>query len=82
MQEFHCTVYKDYKISIPSKIRKLLSISPHDEVVLKVKNNNEIVFATVQQELMDIQQEVKKFFDKKSIVLDFLATKMDDYDDS
>ncbi len=82
MQEFHCTVYKDYKISIPTKIRKLLAISPHDEIVLKVKDNNEIVFATIQQELADIQLDMKKFFGEKSIVSDFLATKMDDYDDS
>lgn len=82
MQEFHCTVYQDYKISIPVKIRKLLALSPHDEIILKVNKNNEIVLDTVQRELRMLQQELKQFFGNKPIAHDFLQNKERDYDDN
>jgi bifunctional DNA-binding transcriptional regulator/antitoxin component of YhaV-PrlF toxin-antitoxin module len=82
IQEFHCKVYQDYKISIPVKIRKLLSISPQDEIVFKINAKNEIMLATVQLELSALQSEIKKFFSGKSIASDFLNTRKDDYDDN
>lgn len=81
LQEFHCRVYQDYKISIPVKIRKLLEINPHDEIILKVNKKNEITLDTVKHELSYIQQNLKSFFAGKSIVNDFLKTKKNDYDD-
>lgn len=80
-QEFHCTVYKDYKISIPVKIRKLLEISPQDEVILKVNKNNEITLDTAQHELQSLQKNLRQFFGDKSITNDFLKNKALDYDD-
>lgn len=68
MQEFHCTVYSDGKILIPSKIRELLSISPHDKIILKVTDSNEVILDTVQHELSLIQLDIKDFFKNKSIV--------------
>jgi bifunctional DNA-binding transcriptional regulator/antitoxin component of YhaV-PrlF toxin-antitoxin module len=82
LQEFYCTVYKDYKISIPVKIRKLLALNPQDEIIFKVNKKNEITFDTVKHELSAIQQKLKSFFAGKSIATDFLKTKKSDYDDS
>ena len=82
IQEFHCTVYQDYKISIPVKIRKLLELHPQDEIILKVDDNNQIVLDTVQRELRMIQQNIKSFFGNKSISKDFLKNKGLDYDDN
>ncbi len=82
MKEFHCKVYQDYKISIPVKIRKLLSIMPQDEIVFKFNQNNELVFETVQQELKLVQKDIKKFFQGKSIATEFIKTRKGDYDDS
>jgi|GEM_PF-6467143 len=82
LQEFHCTVYQDYKISIPVKIRKLLALNPQDEIILKVNKKNEITLDTVKHELATIQQKLKIFFAGKSIANDFLKTKKSDYDDS
>lgn len=82
IQEFHCTVYQDYKISIPVKIRKLLALHPQDEIILKVNDKNEIVLDTVQRELHVLQQNIKQFFGNKSIANDFLKNKELDYDDN
>jgi bifunctional DNA-binding transcriptional regulator/antitoxin component of YhaV-PrlF toxin-antitoxin module len=81
IQEFHCTVYQDYKISIPVKIRKLLALNPQDEIIFKV-NNNEITLDTVQRELRMVQQNLKSFFGNKTISSDFLNNKQLDYDDN
>ncbi len=82
IQEFHCTVYRDYKISIPVKIRKLLALNPQDEIIFKVNDNNEITLDTVQRELHVVQQNLKQFFGGKLITDDFLKNKEQDYDDN
>ncbi|MFN8770370.1 MAG: hypothetical protein ACK5Z5_03375 [Neisseriaceae bacterium] len=82
MQEFHCKVYEDYKISIPVKLRKLLSISPKDEIILKINDKNEMTFGTVQLELAAVQKGIQEFFSKKSIVDDFLSNRASEYDDN
>ena len=80
-QEYYCKIYKDYKISIPVYIRKLLSMSPNEEVVFKITKDNRVILNTVSREISEIQQDVKRFFKNKPIVDDFLANRHDDYDD-
>jgi len=80
-KEFHVRVYDGYKISIPIKIRKLLHILPHDEIILSIDNENRVRLNSVHNELLSIQKEMKQFFKKKSIVGDFLKHKNGDYDD-
>ena len=82
LREFHCTVYNDFKISIPVKIRKLLDLSPQDEIIMKVNRKNEIILDTVQRELRVIQQDIRKFFGNKSLAEDFLKNRKQDYDDN
>lgn len=82
METFYCKVYKDYKISIPSKIRKLLSINSKDEIVLKINDKNQVVLDTVQHELSLIQQDIKDFFKGHSISSEFLKNRGKDYDDN
>ena len=79
--EFHCKIYDGYKISIPAKIRKILNIAPHDEIILSVDSKNKVTLNTIQNELLSIQKEMKQFFKNKSIVNEFLKHKNGDYDD-
>ena len=82
MNEFYCKVYQDYKISIPVKIRKLLSIKSQDEIVLKINKNNEVILDTVQHELSLVQKNIQEFFKGKPISTDFLNNRNKDYDDN
>ncbi len=81
MQEFHCKIYQDYTISIPTHIRQILSILPNDEIIITVNNENQIIIETVKSKLQHIQHDIKKFFHNKSIVDDFIKNKHKDFDD-
>ncbi|OGV28022.1 MAG: hypothetical protein A3F18_05060 [Legionellales bacterium RIFCSPHIGHO2_12_FULL_37_14] len=79
--EYFCKIYKDYKISIPLDIRKLLAIKPNENMVFRVTKGKQVIISTASNELYDIQKDLKHHFKNKPIVDDFLAKRGHDYDD-